>query len=176
MMRAMMRRFLAGFCLTALALLGIQQLAAQALAGHNTNAPVDFAADNIELQDRTNRVVLSGNVVIQQAGLTLRAGSTIINYTDAGELEIQRITATGDVLVTRGNESARGEVAVYDFNRRIITLSGGVALDRGADNLRGGNLVIDLREGRSRIEGSGAPAANGQSAGRVTGRFTVPQD
>lgn len=170
-----LRRFAVGFGAATLALLGLQQVAAQAIAAHNSNAPVDFAADRIELQDRQNRVVLSGNVLIQQAGLTMRSASTIINYTDAGSLQIQRITATGGVNVTRGSEAARGDVAVYDFNRRIITMSGAVGLNRGSDELNGGNLVIDLRSGRSSIEGSGAPAANGQPSGRVTGRFSVPE-
>ena len=173
-MTAYLRRFAFGFLAATAALLGLQQLAAQAIADHNSNAPVDFAADRIELQDRQNRVVLSGDVVIRQAGLTLTAANTIINYTDAGTLQIQRITATGGVNVTRGNEAVRGNVAVYDFNRRIITVSGAVGIDRGSDRLRGGNLVIDLRSGRSAIEGSGAPAANGEPSGRVTGRFSVP--
>ena len=161
------------FALT-LAAVGGQQLAAQAIAGHNSNAPVDFSADRIELQDRQNRVVLSGGVVIRQAGLTLRSARTIIDYTDAGSLQIQRITATGGVQVTRGDEAARGDVAVYDFNRRIITMSGAVGLNRGSDRLNGGQLVIDLRSGRSSVEGSGAPAANGEPSGRVSGTFTVP--
>ena len=33
---------------------------AQVLRGHNTNAPVDFAADRIEVQDRQDRVVHDG--------------------------------------------------------------------------------------------------------------------
>lgn len=173
-MSSYLRHCLLGFIAATLALLGLQQVAAQALGGHNSDAPVDFAADRIELQDRQNRVVLTGSVVIQQADLTLRSASTIISYTDAGSLEIQRITATGGVRVTRGTEAARGDVAVYDFNRRIITMTGAVGLNRGSDALNGGNLVIDLRSGRSSIEGSGAPAANGQPAGRVTGRFSVP--
>jgi len=86
------------------------QLGAQAIAGHNSNAPVDFAADRIELQDNQNRVVLSGNVDISQGGLRLQAGRTTVAYTDAGSLQVQRIDATGGVLVTRGNESARGDV------------------------------------------------------------------
>lgn len=55
-----------GFALAACTLTGIQ-LHAQAIAAHNSNAPVDYAANRIELQDRQNRVVLSGNVVIEQA-------------------------------------------------------------------------------------------------------------
>lgn len=155
---------------------------AQALAGHNSDAPVNYAADRIELQDKQNRVVLSGNVRIDQAGLALNAARTIVDYTDAGSLSIQRIMATGGVTVARGNERARGNVAVYDFNRRIITMAGDVRLNRGSDTLNGGRLVIDLRSGVSSVDGrasgsSGVTGAQGSSnGGRVTGTFSVPKN
>lgn len=165
---------LAGF-VGALAVFAGMQINAQAIAGHNSNAPVNYAADRIELQDRQNRVVLSGNVDITQAGLRLRAARTLVNYSDAGSLSIQRITATGGVQVTRGTESATGDVAVYDFNRRIITMAGNVRLRRGTDTLNGGRLVIDLRTGVSSVDGS-ASGTSTTSDGRVSGTFQVPEN
>ena len=176
---------LAGFLLTIAAFgatFGGMDTQAQAIAAHNSNAPVDFGADRIELQDRQNRVVLSGNVDITQAGLRLKAARTLVNYTDAGSLDIQRITATGGVQVTRGNEAASGDVAVYDFGRRIITMAGNVRLNRGSDTLNGGRLVIDLRTGVSSVDGSASGSSpvtgdgTSRSGGRVTGSFRVPQD
>lgn len=176
----MARSALFGFALTAAALGGIQ-LSAQAIAGHNSNAPVSYAADRIELQDNQNRVVLSGNVRITQAGLNLNAARTIVNYSDAGTLRIQRIMATGGVNVTRGNERASGDTAVYDFNRRVITMAGNVRLNRGGDTLNGGRLVIDLASGVSSIDGrsSGSSSVTGEgntSGGRVSGTFSVPEN
>ncbi|RVQ67582.1 OstA family protein [Croceicoccus ponticola] len=170
---------LAGFGVAAAAIVGVQQLSAQSIAGFNSNQPVDYAANRIELQDRENRVVLSGNVDIRQGDLRLTAGRTIVNYTDAGTLKIQRITATGGVQVSRGNETASGNVGVYDFNRRIITLVGGVKLRRGGDTLNGGRMVIDLNTGVSSVDGraSGSSSSVGDttsSGGRVSGSFSVP--
>lgn len=167
-----------GFLVTAATLLGWQQLGAQAIGGHNSDAPVDYAADRIELQDRQNRVVLSGNVDITQGGLRLRAGRTTVAFTDEGSLKIQRIDATGGVVVTRGDETARGDVAVYDFNSRIITMAGNVALRRGASTLNGGRLVVDLNTGISSVDGraggsSSALGTPGGSGGRVSGSFEV---
>ena len=178
-----LRWALTGFILT-LGLLGALQLNAQSIAGHNSNAPVDYGADRIELQDRQNRVVLSGNVVISQAGLRLSAARTLVNFSDTGTLRIQRITATGGVRVARANEAASAEVAVYDFNRRIITMSGNVQLNRGGDTLSGGRLVIDLNTGISSVDGrasgsssvSGAPETSTNGNGRVTGSFAVPEN
>lgn len=159
-----LRRAVLSGAAAALALAGAQQIGAQALSGHNTNAPVDYAADRIELQDRQNRVILAGNVDVRQGDLRLRAARTIVEFTDAGgSLQIQRITASGGVTVTRGNEVATGDVAIYDFNRRIITMVGNATLKRNGDTLRGNRFVVDLNSGVSSAEG------------RVTGTFSVPK-
>jgi lipopolysaccharide export system protein LptA len=159
---------LTSFVATGACLFGIQQLGAQSLAGFNSNAPVNYAADRIELQDRQDRVVLSGNVVISQGDLRLQAARTTVAFTDAGSLRIQRMDASGGVQVTRGSERARGDVAVYDFNRRIITLVGNVRLNSNGDTLNGGRLVIDLDRGVSSVAGSN------NASGRVSGSFSVP--
>jgi len=168
-----LRTMFAAGALAALALAGFQQLGAQAFAGHDSNAPVNYAADRIELQDKQKRVVLSGNVDIAQGDLRLRAARTTVAYTDGDSLRIQRMDATGGVLVTRGGESARADVAVYDFNKRIITMVGNVRLNRAnGDNLNGGRIVIDLNSGVSSAVGSGRP---GGTSGRVSGTFAVPK-
>lgn len=173
------KRWALGGFLGTIAMMGAIQAGAQGIAAHNSRAPVDFDAGRIELQDRENRVALSGSVIVRQAGLTVQSERMLVNYSDSGSLDIQRITATGGVTVSRGNERASGDVAIYDFGRRIITMSGNVRLARGGDTLNGGRLVIDLRSGLSSVDGraSGAPGgATEGSSGRVTGSFTVPQD
>lgn len=159
-------RMAAAAPLLAMALLGgSQQPVAQVFPGHNTNAPVDYAADRIELQDKQDRVILSGNVDVKQADLRLRAGRTVVNFTNAGSLQIQRITASGGVVVSRGDETATGDVGIYDFNQKIITMTGNATLKRGnGDTLRGGRFVIDLNSGVSSASG-----------GRVSGTFAVPK-
>ncbi len=161
----------AGFVLT-LTAMGGMQLYAQAFKGHNSKAPVNYAADRIELQDRQDRVVLSGNVDITQADLRLKAARTLVEYSNAGSLQIQRITATGGVNVARGAETARGNVGIYDFNNRTITLVGNVALRRGTDTLNGQRMVIDLNSGVSTVDGKGG-AGGGANNGRVSGSFSV---
>jgi len=160
-------------------LAGGMTLNAQGLASHNTRAPVSFDAGSIDFDDRANRVVLSGGVTVNQAGLSVRSNRMLANYTDDGSLDVQRITANGGVVVTRDNERASGDVAVYDFGRRIITMAGNVSLSRGGDTLNGGRLVIDLASGLSTIDGRTAgrnTPGETNSEGRVTGTFSVPQD
>lgn len=161
-----------GFALSLALVAGAQHLSAQGIASHDSKAPVNYAADRIEVQDKAKRVVLSGNVDISQSDLRMRAARTTVAYSDAGEIQIERIDATGGVQVNRGSETARGDVAVYDFGRNVITMTGNVALRRGGDTLNGGRLVIDLDSGLSSVDGrAGGGSSNG--GGRVTGTFNV---
>jgi len=152
-------------------LCGAAAALAQGIAGFNSSAPVNYEADRIELQDKQKRVILTGNVDVSQGDLQLHAARTTVAYINGGGIKIQRIDASGGVVVNRGNETARGDVAVYDFNRRIITMVGGVSLRRGADTLNGERLVMDLNTGVASVTGGGHTGSNG----RVSGSFTVPK-
>jgi lipopolysaccharide export system protein LptA len=153
------------------------QGASSALKGHNTNAPVDVAADRIEVQDRADRAIFAGNVVARQANLTLNAGRVTLLYSNSGGLQVNRIDASGGVVVRSPSETARGQFAIYDLDKRLITLLGGVTLVRGQSSVNGGRLVIDLTSGRAVMDGGGpgGPPGTTTNGGRVTGTFTVPQ-
>ena len=144
-----------------------------ALKGHDSNAPVDVAADRIEVQDRADRAVFAGNVKARQGNLTLDTARLTLAYTSGDGIQIRRLDASGGVVVTSPSETARGNFAVYDLDRKLITLVGDVRLARQGSTINGSRLLIDLNSGRAVMDG-GAPGV-GQSGGRVVGRFTVPQ-
>ena len=148
-----------------------------ALKGHNTNAPVDVQADRIEVQDRADRAVFSGNVHAVQAEMTLDTPRLTVAYSNAqgagGNPQIQRLDASGGVVVKSPTESAKGDFGIYDLNRKLITLIGNVQLTQQQNQVNGARLVIDLNSGRAVVDG-GPPGVN-SSGGRVTGHFIVPQ-
>lgn len=167
------------------ALLVAASAAADAAVRHNSNAPIDFGADHIELLDKANRAVLSGNVNVRQAEMTLDAARMTVFYMGQvinGSPQVSRLDAAGGVTVTRPDQTARSQYAVYDLNSHVVTMIGGVALDQGGNTINGGRLTINLDTGRAVIDGSsvgstsgGAPAGTTtRSNGRVTGRFSVP--
>ena len=152
------------------------QEAGSALKGHDTDAPVDVAADRIEVQDRADRAIFSGNVEVRQGQLQLATSRLTVAYANTGGIEIQRLEASGGVTLRSPSETARSRFAIYDLDRRLVTMIGDVTLARGASRVEGGRLVLDLDSGRAVMDG-GVPGAPGtqESGGRVTGRFTVPQ-
>lgn len=155
----------------------LAQVPGSSLQNHDTNAPVDVAADRIEVQDRLDRAVFSGNVDVRQGRLQLNSERITVAYSSQGGIDIDRIDATGGVRLTSPSETARSETAIYDLNERIVTMLGNVVLNQGQNIVRGGRLVLDLDTGRAVMDG-GAPGSRGTSStpnGRVTGRFTVPR-
>ena len=160
------------------ALLLAGSVQAQALKKHDSNAPVDFTADRIEVQDRADRVVVSGNVQVTQAGMRLTAARLTVAYARGSTVEINRMDAMGNVVVTQEDQIAKGDVAVYDLDKKIITMVGHVQLIQGESKLNGGRLLIDLNTGRSSVDGRAAAGPAGavqQSGGRVSGTFKVKQ-
>ncbi len=154
---------------------------------HNSQAPVDFDAGHIELQDKDHRAVLSGGVTLTQAEMTLKASRMTVSYTGEvlnGSPQASRFDAAGGVTVTRPNQTARSQYAVYDLNKRVITMLGAVTLTQGGNTVSGGRLTLNLDSGRAVIDGSsvggtsgasGAPGSVTNTGGRVTGHFSVPQ-
>lgn len=153
-----------------------QEQPVSALKGHNSNAPVDVTADRIEVQERADRALFVGNVHASQAELTLDTPRLTVAYSGAqgsGGVQIRRLDAAGGVVVRSPSETAKGDVGIYDLDKKLITLIGNVQLNRQQNQVSGARLVIDLESGRAVIDG-GPPGVN-SSGGRVSGHFTVPQ-
>ena len=167
-----------------LLLLALFATPALAQGRHNTAAPIDFGADHIELQDRANRAVLSGNVSVHQAEMSLAAARMTVSYTGqvvGGSPQVSRLDASGGVTVRRPDQTARSSYAIYDLNRRVITMLGAVTLTQGANTVNGGRLTLNLDTGRAVIDGSSVGSAGAGTGGttttrggRVTGTFSVP--
>jgi lipopolysaccharide export system protein LptA len=151
----------------------VAQEPVSALKGHNSDAPIDLTADRLEVQERADRAMFSGNVKVRQDELTLDTSRLTVAYSSSGGVQIKRLDASGGVTVRSPSETARGTFGIYDLDRKLITLVGDVVLQREGSSISGQRLVIDLDSGRAIIDGG--PAGVGQSGGRVTGHFTVPQ-
>ena len=162
---------------------------ASAQQRHDSAAPIDFGADHIELQDKANRAVLSGNVSVKQAEMTLAAQRMIVAYTGQvvdGSPQVSRLDAAGDVIVRRPGQTGHSQFAIYDLNRRVITMLRAVSLTQGSNTVNGGRLTMNLDTGYRAVIDGASVAGGGNvggttggavqsGGGRVTGTFSVPQ-
>lgn len=169
----------------ALALLGLAAGAAAApsrpAVQHNADLPIQIDADSLEVQQDKQLAVFRGDVDARQGDIRLRAQELKVWYSSGGEGGAQagetaadvggsivRIDARGQVFVSSPEETARGDLGVYDVASREITLTGDVVLTRGENVIRGQKLVMDMDTGLSRMQG-------GADGGRVRGLFTPPK-
>src|SRR3546814_16593616 len=94
--------------------------------------------------------------------------SSDVCSSDLGSPQVSRLDAAGGVTVTRPDQSARGNYAVYDLNRRVITMIGGVTLTQGGNTVNGGRLTITLDTGRAVIDGAAMAGGRPRAAGPPT--------
>ncbi len=82
-----------------------------------------------------------------------------------GQQKIKRLEARGNVVVTQKEQTATGNLGIFDMRTNTVTLSGDVTMTQGKNILRGDKLVVNLTSGVSRVESSKS------GNGRVQGLF-----
>lgn len=149
----------------------------------NRNQPVEIDAATLEVRDKDKVATFSGNVRVKQGDTGLRCKSLLVFYEPdseasangktmqaatagpGGQQKIKRLEARGNVVVTQKEQTATGELGIFDMRTNTVTLTGNVVMTQGQNVLRGEKLVVDLTSGVSRVESG----KNGQ--GRVQGLF-----
>ena len=170
-----------------------EQLAAQpgskgppnALQGfsQNRDQPVHIEAATLEVRDKDKVATFSGDVHVTQGDTNLRCKTLVVFYEQdsdtadkskslaaadpgpAGQQRIKKLEARGGVVVTQKDQTATGNLGLFDMQTNTVTLTGDVVMTQGKNVLRGERLVVNLTSGVSRVE-------SGQNGhGRVQGLF-----
>jgi lipopolysaccharide export system protein LptA len=153
-----------------------------ALQGFSTNRdkPVHIEAASLDVRDKDKVATFSGNVVVTQGDTNMRCKSLDVFYDQedgkgaktsmkaaqpgpGGKQQIRRLEAKGGVVVTQKDQTATGELGIFDMKSNTITLTGGVVVTQGPNVLRGERLIVDVTTGHARVESGG---------GRVQGLFS----
>jgi len=137
----------------------------------NRDQPVHIEAATLEVRDKQKEATFSGDVRVKQGDTGLRCKSLVVFYEQSGEpavgnktlqaanpgpggeQRIKRLEARGGVVVTQKDQTATGELGIFDMKANTVTLTGNpVIMTQGQNVLRGGKLVVDLTSGVSRVE------------------------
>jgi lipopolysaccharide export system protein LptA len=157
----------------------------------NKDAPVQIEAATLEVHDKSKTATFSGNVQVVQGDTTMRCRSLVVFYgqevgigesgggatTGAaaksplggtkGAQNIRRIEARGGVTVLTKDQSASGDLGIYDLKTKTITLSGNVVVSQGQNVIHGERVVVDTETGNARVESGGSGAGASTAGGRV---------
>ena len=118
----------------------IQIVHAQSLGfSRGGDGPIQIEADDgIEWQRANQLYVARGNARAQQGTVTVEADELIAFYRPnaAGENEIFRIDANGNVRILSDDEVARSDKAVYDIDNGVLVMTGDqIQLDTAQDTI-----------------------------------------
>ncbi len=112
------------------------------------DAPVEVLADSLDLDQAAGTAVFTGNLVVTQGEMKLKAPEILVEYarTADGELgsDVERITASGGVLMVTPTEAAEAQTAVYTPGANEVIMTGEVLLTQGPNTMAGERLVVDL--------------------------------
>ena len=121
---------------------------------HDNTLPVEIAADSLSVDQAQGLVVFDGNVDVGQGTLRMQASRVQVTYTGEGATgQIDRMEATGNVVLSNGTEAAEAQNAVYDVTSGDVLMTGDVLLTQGESAISGDQLRIDLEAGTARMEG-----------------------
>ena len=117
-------------------------------------APVEVSSDTLDVDQTSGRAIATGSVVIIQGDLRLSAARVVVDYsTDGDTREIEKMDATGDVIIVAGEDAAEGDTAVYNLSTTDIVMTGDVVITQSGNIVAGDRVVINLESGAGTVTG-----------------------
>jgi lipopolysaccharide export system protein LptA len=125
---------------------------------------VSITGDHFVVDDARHQAVFSGNVIVIQKQVTVHSDQVTALYGKAGATSISTFTATGNVKLVTKDQTATGDVAVFNPKTHLLTLTGNVVVINKTGRVESDKLVVDLSTKKSVFTTKG---------GRVTGVFST---
>jgi lipopolysaccharide export system protein LptA len=189
-MRKTDRASLIAAAISALCLIAAGPAAAQTsgpgrLSGFSMSGdePIQIESDRLEVREKENLAIFSGNVSVVQGPTLLKAGKLTVFYAKqgggsatTGTSAIERLEVDGKVYVKSDNQVATGDSGTFDMKTQMLVLMGKeVVLTEGENIIVGCKLTVDMTTSHANVEGCGGrvkgllkkgaegPAASSQS-------------
>lgn len=127
--------------------------------------PIYINSTRTESLEKERKILLIGNVDIQQGTARLRADTVTIRFKEQGPRtntdssivggfgQVENIVAEGNVYYVTPELKAKGDLGVYELATDTITMTGKVALMRDRDVAEGETLRMEIKNRRTTLEG-----------------------
>jgi lipopolysaccharide export system protein LptA len=159
------------------------------MQGQDKNQPIQIDAKSLEVHDKSKTATFSGDVKVVQGDTTMTCKTLVVFYgqplgiagpkpaaaasPSGGPVpdaqNIRRIEARGGVTVVSKDQTASGDLGVYDLPAKTITLSGNVVVTQGKNVIHGERVIVNTVTGDAHVE-----SAPGTPQGRVRA-LIIPQ-
>jgi len=121
---------------------------------HDTTAPVEVTAESLTVDQADGTAVFSGNVVISQGAMRITAAEVRVTYAEGNsDGRVERLEATGGVVLLSSAEKAEAREAVYTIDSGVIVLTGTVMLSQGRNSISAGKMTLNLKSGTAVLDG-----------------------
>ncbi len=130
---------------------------------------VDISADSMELREKENKAIFTGNVDAKRGKVKLTSDRLVVDYREvtrkngSKKTEVRFLNASGNVTIISGKQTIKSNKARMDVKANRAVVTGNVTVLQGKTKLNGNKLFLNLTTGQSRMEG-----------GRVRAKF-LPQ-
>ena len=132
-----------------------------------SKAPIAIDADKLQVFDKEQRAVYSGNVVVVQGETTMKAAHMTVYYErnnqeaqatenaggGPGGAQLKRVEAKGNVVIVSKDQVARGDNGLLDRENDRMILTGNVSLSQGENITKGEKLFYNLSTGVATVDG-----------------------
>lgn len=138
-------------------------------AQHDANAPISIDLDSFQADLNAKSGTYTGNVVITQADMKLRANLVKLTTVNG---KADKVVASGNVVVDSPKSgTATGDNGVYSITARTVVMTGNVVLKKGKDVMRGTQLTINLATNQAVLGGGVKSQPGAQNKSRVQAVF-----
>ncbi len=114
--------------------------------------PVEVTADTLDVNQENGSAEFLGNVVVGQGEMRLSAKRVLVIYNQEAS-GIERMEATGDVVLVSGPDAAQAERADYTIDSGVIVMTGNVLLTQGQNALTSNKMTVNLITGTAQMAG-----------------------
>ena len=135
----------------------------------SSNEPIQIESDRLEVRDKENMAIFSGNVAVVQGTTVLKAGKLTVFYVpgsdvaSSGSSAIDHLLVEGTVYVKSQDQIATGDQGSFDMKSEMLVLTGEkVVLTQGENVLVGCKLTVNMKTNLANFEGCA------KSGGRVS--------
>ena len=114
--------------------------------------PVEVTADTLDVNQADGSAEFIGNVVVGQGEMRLSAQRVLVIYNQEAS-GIDRMEATGDVVLVNGPDAAEADRADYSIKTGVIVMTGNVLLTQGPNALTSDRMTVNLTQGTAQMAG-----------------------
>jgi len=134
----------------------------------NRDKPIQINATTLEVRDKEKKATFIGNVVVVQGDTTMKCKLLDVFYDQdhagdpkapkgpptqpGGQQQIRRLEAKGGVTVIQKEQTATGDMAIYELKTNSVVLTGNATVTQGQNIIRGDRIEVDLLTGVTQVK------------------------